>query len=392
MAHNEVETTSWARKTIPSISSILVVGLVACNAGDPPDKLAGASDKPPNPAGGIPSNSTDARDLFDAMEPKLMAACGTCHDAGGLANRPFLAGPDRYQSFASWPGIVARDPVQSILLIYPRVGTGHTGNSLDSPELVNTLLPDIEKWLDAEAQALMNSPDERPHTEPFTPFMGPNVVYLESIGSDFKGMAIAFVAQMVVPTTLELTKIEVYPTVDLGVHIEHPLFVQYPVDKVPVPDPIDNFSNVDQIFEADTPGLLGPGALVLADWSAEAKLSIAFSNIETHISSGPPPETGGCKDLASFEANAKNQFVVCAGCHDGTNSQANAAMDLSTLMTDSAKACAQIRNRINPADPPNSQIFINTDPNAGAPHPYKLKGKSFPNFRDAVTIWVVAEK
>ena len=78
----------------------------------------------------------------------------------------------------------------------------------------------------------------------------------------------------------------------------------------------------------------------------------------------------------------------------GGNGQASAALDMSELANDAAKACAQVKNRVNPADPPASQIFITTNPNGNAAHPYKFGGiaDTFNNFRSGLSIWIAAEQ
>ena len=53
----------------------------------------------------------------------------------------------------------------------------------------------------------------------------------------------------------------------------------------------------------------------------------------------------------------------------------------------------QILNRVNPADPNGSQLFITTDPGGNAAHPYKFNGNGgdFNNFRNAVAKWIADE-
>ncbi|MDC3952475.1 hypothetical protein [Polyangium jinanense] len=339
------------------------------------------------------------RDLFESMEADLMSACGLCHDVAGLADTPFLAGPDRYQSFASWPGVVATDPEHSLLLSYAMTGKGHSGTNLDSPALKNTLLPKVKAWLAQEAMNFTQPPPQAgPHIDPFVPIMGFNAIYLGALGPEFEGMAVTFQADLLAETTLELTNIELHPTSKTGVKIVHPLWVVHPLGKDPNPDPVDSFSNVDTIYQAGESGALGPGTLVLVNYSKDAKLSLAFELIQKYEPASPDAgdggPTGGCKDVASFDANAKQQFGACLNCHGGGNGQAVAAVDMSGLNNDSAKACGQIRNRVNPNDPASSQIFITTNPGGNAAHPFKFGGQSgaFNNFRDSVSIWIAAEK
>ena len=342
-----------------------------------------------------------ARDAFTAMQADLMNACGTCHDVAGLADTPFLAGPDRYQSFVSWPGMVASTPDQSILLTHAMTGKGHVGTNLDSPALVDTLLPKVKVWLAEEAKTFVEPPQQIPHIEPFAPIIGFNAVYLEPLGKDFVGMAVTFSADLLSDSTLELSNIEVHPTSKAGVHMVHPLFVMHPVAKEPIPDPVDSFSNVDQSFDIGKSGTLGPGTVVLVNWPKDARLSLAFETIEVILPNDPDagdggmPPTGGCKNVQAFIDNARVPFQQrCLGCHGGGNGQASAAMDLSALADDPAKACAQAKNRVNPGDPPASQIFVTTNPNGNAAHPYKFGGSAdaFNTFRGDVSTWIAAEQ
>jgi hypothetical protein len=335
-----------------------------------------------------------------------MKSCGVCHDIGGIADTPFLAQkPTRYQSMVSWPGIVRRNPEESLLLTYSMIGKGHSGSlNLDSPGLVDTLLPKVQAWLAAEAETFIAPVSDggdasvaAPTLEPFVPILGFNAIYLGPLGPDFEGMAVTFSAELLAPGTLELTNIEVHPTSKKGVHMVHPLFTVYPKGGTPDPDVADSFSNVDQTFLPGESGTLGPGTLVLVNWKDNARLGLVFETIEAHIPPDPDagmPPSGGCKALDLFMANAQTRFQVCTNCHAGGNGQAKAAVDMSQLNTDPAAACAQIKNRVTPADPPNSQIFITTDPGGNAAHPYKFGGnvQNFTTFRNDVSVWIAAEQ
>ena len=63
------------------------------------------------------------------------------------------------------------------------------------------------------------------------------------------------------------------------------------------------------------------------------------------------------------------------------------------LDDDPGAACVQIRNRVDLGDPASSQIFIVTDPNGGAGHPFKFQNNvnNWMNFRTQVTAWINAE-
>ena len=352
-------------------------------------------------AGGSDAGSaaTQAEALFKALEPELNETCGVCHAPGGLADTPFLAPPDYYQSIASWPGIVVKNPAESLFLTYSVKGGGHSGTNLDADTLDPTLVTRVQDWLAEEAKAIAEPPpDVGPAIDPFVPIMGFNAVYLGPLGAEFEGMAITFNANEVGSQSLELTQIEVHTTAKLGVHLVHPLFVVFPIGQEADPDPVDSFSNVDQTYQPGSGGELGPGTVVLTNWKPKAKLTIAFELIEKMdpgsddggVDGGP----GGCKDVGSFTANAQGLFVQrCNGCHGGGNAAAQGAVDMSDLNDDPAAACAQIRYRVKPADPGTSQIFITTDPNGNAAHPFKFAGNvdNFNAFKNAVSTWIASE-
>lgn len=342
------------------------------------------------------------RELFDALVGEMMSACGSCHDAGGFADTPFLREP-RYESIISWPGIITKDPADSLLLSYAVSGGGHSGTNLDSDSLKNTLLPKVQEWLAEEGKAIAETPVEQKgkSVDPFAPILGFNAVYLDGIDKAFTGMAITFNANELTESSLELTNIEVHTTSKMGIHMVHPLFSVYPKGGDPNPDPADSFSNVDQYVDYGRSEPLGPGTLILTNWVQEGKLQISFENIETYSTmsgadGGDGGLTGGCTNIDSFTQNAKDSFDQCLGCHGGANGQATAAVDMQGLVGDAdiPNACAQIRNRVSLQDPPNSQLFITTDPGGAAAHPYKFNQNqgAFDTFKANVTVWIGDEQ
>jgi len=113
------------------------------------------------------------------------------------------------------------------------------------------------------------------------------------------------------------------------------------------------------------------------------------------VDAGDDGGTTGCKDLNSFKTNAEPLFSQrCSGCHGGANGGATGAVDMTNLNKDSAAACEQIRFRVNPQNPGASQIFVTTDPGGNAAHPFKFNQNqgNFNSFKDAVSIWITAEK
>ncbi len=343
-----------------------------------------------------------AKDMFEAISEELVDACGACHDAGGFADTPFLREP-RYESIASWPGIIRKDWEQSILLTHAVIGGGHGGTNLDSADLKDTLLPKVKEWLEEESKAIADVPEEQKgkSVEPFAPILGFNAVYLSDIDKALVGMAITFNANELTPTTLELTNVEIHTTAKMGIHLVHPLFSVYPKGGQPLPDPADSFSNVDQYVDFGQSTALGPGTFLLTNWLTTGKLGLSFEDIAPYSTMAMDGGTdggleGGCKDVASFTANAAGQFGQCLQCHGGNDPQASAAVDMTGLVNgvDVPNGCAQIRNRVNPGNPPQSQIFITTEPNGGAAHPYKFgqDQNAWNGFKNAVSVWVTAEQ
>jgi hypothetical protein len=344
-----------------------------------------------------------ARQLFEALSPALVEACISCHDAGGVSDNPFLKEPV-YETITSWPGIIRKNPDESTLVTKPVNGGGHSGTNLDNDQLKDTLFPQIKEWLAEEAKAIASTPEEQKgkSIEPFAPILGFNAVYLTPLGADFNGMAITFNANELTPNTLELTNIEVHSTAKLGLHMVHPLFSVYPKGGNPNPDPADSFSNIDQYIEYGERAVLGPGTLILTNWVPEGKLQLSFEKIEKYsmlegdggVDGGLG---GGCKNIDSFNMNAKGQFNPCFSmCHGGQDPQATAAVDMTGLVGDAdvTNGCAQIRNRVKPEDPPQSQLFITTNPDIVTGHPFKFGGdkNAFNGFQNAVSTWIVTEK
>ena len=151
-------------------------------------------------------------------------------------------------------------------------------------------------------------------------------------------------------------------------------------------------------MEPGTAAEFGPGVLVLTNWEEGAKLSIAFAAVsvidplaEGGAGGGMP--TGPCDALQSFIDNASGPLGNCTGCHGGGNQTATNAVDMSALGDDPDETCGQIKNRVNLADPAASQLFITTDPNGNASHPFKFGGNvgNFNNFVTAVSAWIQEE-
>lgn len=415
-ASSSFAPSSSSRRTVALVvaslcAPLLGVAPVMSGCAQQPDSLLSADVGPgagsatssdaTKDAGGASAQPNQGAQKFAAIEAPMVAACGTCHDVGGIADTAFLAGPDRYHTIVSWPHVVDPDPANSVLLKHAVAGGGHSGTNLDSALLKDSLLPQVKDWLAEEAKGIAAPPaDAGKLVEPFVPILGFNAVYLDALGDDFKGMAITFSADELSADVLDLGQIEVHPTSKNGVHLAHPLFTVYPAGGAADPDPVDSFSNVDQSFDVGQAGELGPGSLVLTNWKKNARLSVAFEKIELYSAS--PPDAGaeggapdGCNDVGAFTQNAAPLLQNdCFGCHGGANAQAKAAVDMSKLGKDAPAACGQIKNRVKPSDPAQSQLFVTTNPGGNAAHPYKFGGSDakWQSFRTSVSKWIAVEQ
>jgi cytochrome c553 len=153
-----------------------------------------------------------------------------------------------------------------------------------------------------------------------------------------------------------------------------------------------SFSNEDQTVGAGETAPLGPGLLILTDWSAGAQMKIEFTTLAaaTVVDSGTL--AGGCKALSTFTANAVPaiQANTCLTCHNSGGS-GNAAMDLSGLAAtppDDATACAQALAQVNLTTPAQSNIIL--APTGGLTnHPFTKASQSFVTMMET---WIAAEQ
>lgn len=345
--------------------------------------------------GGGPKAET-GKELFESLlRQSILEECGACHQLGGAADAPFLAAPDIYVSLTSWPGVVVANPAQSILLTHPS-DPGHGGGQ--APDLSKGLRDKALAWLSKEAKDIPKPKDStKPYIPPFKPFVKGafNTIYLNPLGKPFESISVSFNAEELgnPPSMLLLTHLTVHPVGGITLHVVHPLFTVFPASGGELPDPVDSFSNVDQVFTIDGDSTLGTGTVVLTNWQKDARLNLAFEGLEAKGSGG---NLINCKQLAQFESEVVPQLQYCATtCHGGKNAQAQATMDLAELdaMPPEA-ACIQVRARIAPGNPAESQILIVTDPTAPAVHMYKFVGNKnkYAAFKQAVSPWIMAEQ
>lgn len=336
-------------------------------------------------------------EMFAALEAEFVANCAECHEPGGIADTPFLAGPDRYESVLSWPGIVVPESSDSILLNWSITGSGHTGTNVDAIE--NDFQQRVTDWLDAEAAAIANPVTDGAVIDPITPILGLNVIYLTPLDSELEGVAVTFTAEELTANSLKLSNMQVFTTAATGVHLVHPVFAVYPKGGDGSIDPVDSFADLDQRFDENTADPLGVGLVILTNWEPEAKLGLGFELAEPHTSGqlvgggGGGVVSGGCTAVTEFEDNVVAALQPCLQCHGGGNTGATSAVDMSELGTNPAATCGQVKNRVNLTTPAQSQLFLVTNPDGNASHPFKFNGNAgnWNNFMTDVTVWINAE-
>jgi hypothetical protein len=337
------------------------------------------------PAGPQATGPSAARQAFNALEPALFDACGSCHGVpGGLPGEPkWLLGPDRYETITKYPGIVVTDASTSLLL---EIGDTlqHAGGPGLSDSPPTHLRDKVTTWLELEAESIAAIP--LPATAPFALHAGQNTVDLSQGG--VKGASMAFTAQ-IEGTIITFTDIVVSAPPSTGFEIADPIFAIVRPGKAAVGDIGDSFSNLDETVPAGQTLPLGVGLLILdvdatigQDWSDKDELEIQFTTLAA-VAAGSDGGTGeggvgGCKDVAAFTADAVPAIEAntCLTCHQGENVAATANLDLTELGTNNAAACAQALTRVNVKDPAKSPIIL--APTGGIPgHPFTGASASF---------------
>jgi hypothetical protein len=345
---------------------------------------------------GIDPNAAPRQMFETAVQPIMMQTCNVCH-TGMAAGPPFMAPmPDVYSTVKAWPGLIASSPQGS--KIYNK-GT-HEG-----PAFTPSQLMIVATWITAEAKAGSN-PDGgaggMPIVPPFTPQPGSNSVDLGALGAGLAGTKMTFDAT-ISGAGLQLAALQIVAPASTGVHVVHPLFTVYPMTGAAAPDPVDSFSGLDQTVAMGQSGALGPGTLILTSFKLGDRIGVVFQKLDaTNPPGGNDGGTtggGGCKDVTDFTADAKPPLSnTCVTCHGGNNAGAQSALDMSRVNDTSAggqaAACAQVLNKVTPANPAASRIFQVTAPGASqAVHPFQFPDQnSFNAFQTMVSQWIVREQ
>ncbi len=328
---------------------------------------------------GDATTSTSAgRALFEALLPALSSTCGGACHAMGVGGAPIWLGqPDPYSSATKFPGIIGANPGTSIIVTKGR----HEG-----PALADPLLTQVMSWLTAEAAALPVM--TLPSTAAFTPTTGSNDVDCSAAG--IPGLHITFNAAAS-GNLLTLNGLSVVTPATTGAQITYPIFAILPQGAPEIDD--SSLSNLVQTVPAASTTTLGPGLLVLTQWSTGAQMKIEFTAlVKATAADGGGTTTGGCKSVASFTANAVPaiQANTCLNCHN-TGGSGNPSLDLSALAAnppDDTTACAQALSRVNVTNPAQSDIIL-APTGQVANHPFQNASQSFVTMMET---WITAEK
>jgi len=372
--------------------------------------LACSSDSEDGTPGTTPG-SAEAEPLFRAIEADLKTTCGGvnggCHIRGSEAPH-WLGDPDAYASAKKYPGILpaTREPGDSTILTQ----VDHIGPSLRHyPKLYDK----VGAWLSAELP-----PPPLPATQKFQVASGFNSVNLNTLGTGLDGARLTFLANEVSVGTLSITAIRIYAPQNANLTMDSPFFVVLPRNGKVKAEPSVNGFQGELTVPAGTSKDFYTGKMILTRWDSAGQMKVAFTKLSSTPGTGA---TEGCKALELFKSQAlpamRSQLEVtagddndggiydgsvigngsCVGCHakaadpvEGL-SPAVSAMDLRTVDTDPATACAFARVFIKFEDKPQSLILLNPTGKANPNHPIKPLLDSDP-IVTGIAAWVNAEQ
>lgn len=398
--------------------------------------------------GGLTPAQAKARKLFLTKAlPVLMENCNTCHD-GSRDNIGFMIGDT---DLAKHDTLVAYTP-SVINLDAPGSSRVLTKGQHEGPPLNGTQTSDILEWIQAEKEAAGDTgggPDPRLQTPPKAiqictsglpddppanpnPNCPVNTIELDMVGDGIPGASIKFVVQgpPTISSGLYMTELKLVPGTT-GAFIDHPLVVAYGertendtevrdgkcelVDAATstyvCADTLDRFNTIKLNLDmAATPELIGGGAGAFVGFRPTDLIGIHFKAASPFQPDGGGGTTGGgCKDLATFKAAARNAFTqsiggvqACNGCHGGQNQSATTTMNLTEINNaDDAiaiQACNEVRSRLDFSNFDNSSVVLAPAP-GNANHPVRFGTatdhttfKNLINNPDPAQSWFVKER
>ncbi len=370
--------TLWSA-LIPGTLAVAFAGwLIACGSDSKAQNGDAGTTQEGGAADGAPEPTPEQQ--FRALEPALTAKCGgtngVCHVIGSFSHAPtWLAKPDAYVSAKAYKGIIpfSGDTSDSILLTQAE----HEGPSLQSsPDLFGK----VRAWIEAEVGA-----KKLPETDPLSIIDGQNTIDLTKLMPSLPGAKLTFLAQTN-NDILTLTSMKIYSSPMGGVHIDSPFFVIVPKSGPVIADPVTNGFTGPLDIQKNTSQDFYSGNIILLKWASTSHLRVAFKVYGPLVSTVDAGPSGACTNIASFMTNAKPAFFSntltippdagvaagpgsCTSCHNGGDEVARNAMDLTTLGTDDANACAQARNFINFGDKTKSTLVLNPQGLSNPGHP-----------------------
>jgi len=315
-------------------------------------------------------------------------ACGACHAVSGGVGPGFMVDkPTMLDGLLSYPGIVGKSPLTSRL--YAKgLHEGPAFTPSESPVIANWIID----W-NLYGTKVVDMGPPKPIIKPFAPAIGANTVDLSVLDSTLAGMTVTFNAS-ITGTNLTLTGLSVKTAASIGLHVVHPLFVSWDPQFNATPDPIDSFSNLDQTILQNSTSTLGPGVLVIPNFSAGFMLSIVFGTIEAKATgTGDGGVVLGCTtaSVTNFAANVRPIIAAqCYNCHGGNPPAAGFPM--AAALSNQA-ICDSVLGEVNLTTPANSLFLTHPDPaNGGVHNGAGQKITNFGPFSTAVNAWITIQK
>jgi hypothetical protein len=320
----------------------------------------------------------------------------------GVGAPAWLKDPDRYVSIKAYDNaqsgtrkFITEGITDSRLLTKGQ----HSGPELDAR---TPLGQDVSAWIKAELSAQVAAKGQKVTTEPVSLANGTSVtINLARLASGMKGASLTFDVE-ILGTLLTLSKMVVHAPATNGIRVTHPVFIQV-IGRTGTPDPGDSCANVDTKVREKEEAILGPGTLILPQWSENAKLAISFDYVGPYaVSDGPNLDGGfeaaasGCKNVTGYQGIVTNftgaAGLNCVNCHAGGSAQN--ALDMNELAQpspDYSKACAAALFQVALGNKPNSPIILAVTGGLQGHAGGDLPAAQQQPYRDAILSWLAGE-
>lgn len=203
---------------------------------------------------GVGATTDDARDMFVDRAWPALGQCVGCHQAQPSVD--FLAPgtpEEAYDTlFAFQPPVLDLGSPSASLLV--TMGQ-HTGPALAPADATAVL-----DWIDAEHAARLAAPSPPIAIGPIALVLGTtNTIDLAPLG--LPGAVVRFVPSALGQSGIAIADLELVAGAG-AIHVAHPLVVSNPAQHEPVPDPLDQFADVDTIVAPGKTLALGDALFV----------------------------------------------------------------------------------------------------------------------------------